>query len=67
MAYKEVKRRLDYQVAVKLVQQRIQHRNLIEYVTREVMKAITPEMQSKLIYYSIDQIAQDIDMGKHKK
>ncbi|XP_050296394.1 ATP synthase subunit b, mitochondrial-like [Anthonomus grandis grandis] len=63
-AYKEVKKRLDYQVAVELVRQRVQQRNLIEYVTREVTKAVTPEMQNELIYYSIDRIMQDLEKDK---
>ncbi|CAG9762057.1 unnamed protein product [Ceutorhynchus assimilis] len=66
-AYNEVKNRLDYHVAVELIRERIQHRNLIEYVTAEVTKAITPEMQDKLIYYSIDRIVEDLAKITEKK
>ncbi|KAH1007026.1 hypothetical protein HUJ04_004308 [Dendroctonus ponderosae] len=59
--YEEVKNRLDYQVAINGVRQKVQHRNLIEYVTREVLKSITPEMQSKLVDYSIDQILKNLE------
>lgn len=62
--YEEVKNRLDYQVAISEVRQKVQHRNLIEYVTKEVLKAITPEMQSKLVDYSIDQILRDLENAK---
>lgn len=65
--YKEVKNRLDYHVAAALVRQRIQHKNLVEYVTREVIKSITPEVQDKLIYYSIDNIVADLGKDDKKK
>ncbi|KAL1497560.1 hypothetical protein ABEB36_008501 [Hypothenemus hampei] len=65
--YDQVVKRLNYHVAVEEVKQRIVYKNLLDYVTTEVHKAITPEMQDKLIYYSIDQIMIDLQKEKDKK
>ncbi|XP_030762451.1 ATP synthase subunit b, mitochondrial-like [Sitophilus oryzae] len=64
--YQEVKKRLNYQVELVNIYKRIQQRNLVEYVTREVSKAITPEMQDKLIHFSIDQIVEEFNKGGKK-
>ncbi|XP_076268243.1 ATP synthase subunit b, mitochondrial-like [Rhynchophorus ferrugineus] len=62
--YREVLKRLEYQEALVQVHQKIQHKNLVQYVTREVTNAITPEMQDRLINYSIDKILEDINKIK---
>lgn len=62
--YTEILKRLDYQLALVQVHQKIQHKNLVEYVTREVTNAITPEMHDRLINYSIDKILEDLNKIK---
>ncbi|KAJ8963186.1 hypothetical protein NQ318_018652, partial [Aromia moschata] len=61
--YEEVKKRLDYHVAVALAHRKIVHKNLVEYVTREVEKSITPEMQKQLIDVSIESIISEFEKG----
>ncbi|CAG9838916.1 unnamed protein product [Diabrotica balteata] len=60
--YREVKRLLDYQVAVGGVWKKIQQRNLVQYVENEVRKQVrnTPEIETALISDSIDLLVQEL-------
>lgn len=59
--YKEVKKRLDYQVYVTNVWRRFLHKNLIDYVLKEVLKALTPEMHSQLMDSSIRLLILELE------
>ncbi|KAJ8924452.1 hypothetical protein NQ315_007249 [Exocentrus adspersus] len=62
--YKTVLDRLNYHVRVADVHSKIFHRNLIEYVTREVRKAITPELEKQMINISIDSLITELVKDK---
>ncbi|KAJ8934174.1 hypothetical protein NQ314_013528 [Rhamnusium bicolor] len=59
--YNEVKERLEYHVAVAMVHRKIYHKNLVQYVTSEVQKSITPEMQQQLINVSLESIVSELE------
>lgn len=65
--YGEVKRILDYQVEVAQVYKKIHHKNLLEYVLREVSKAVTPDMHDKLLNYSINKLLAELKKDDQKK
>lgn len=65
--YNEVKRYLDYQVEIAQVYKKIFHKNLLDYVFREVSKAVTPDMQDKILNYSIDKLVMKLKKEDEKK
>ncbi|KAJ8981345.1 hypothetical protein NQ317_002882 [Molorchus minor] len=64
--YEEVKKKLDYHVAIAQAHKRVIHKNLVDYVTREVRKSITPDMEKQLINVSIQTIISEFEKPKNK-
>nr|CAH7757159.1 unnamed protein product [Callosobruchus chinensis] len=58
--------RLNYHVAVGLVNQRIRHKNLVQWVHKEVLGALSPELHDKIINISIDNIIAELERNKPK-
>lgn len=56
--YDAVKRRLDYQVELALVEGRFVHKNIVLYVVNEVQKALTPDFLNKYM----DKCIQDLEV-----
>lgn len=63
--YKEVKKRLDYQVELVTVQDRLVHRNIVDWVIREVQKSLTPGVLDKYFDKCVEDLAKLIE--RHKK
>lgn len=66
MVHREVLKRLNYQIVVAEVYKRIFHRNLIDYVTKEVKKSITLEMEQHMINNSIDNLVAELEKSDNK-
>lgn len=67
VVYREVLRRLNYHIVVADVYKKIFHRNLIHYVTKEVKKSITPEMEHHMINISIDNLVAELEKTDNKR
>lgn len=67
IVYEEVKKRLDYHVELGQIYRRIHHKNLLEYVYKEVEKSITPDLHSKLINYGINMLVAELEKQDKKK
>ncbi|VEN48817.1 unnamed protein product [Callosobruchus maculatus] len=64
--HKEVLKRLNYHVAVSLVNKRIMHKNLVQWVQKEVLAALSPELHDKIINMSIDNMIRELERNKPK-
>lgn len=62
--YEQVTHILNYHAAVADLRRKIQQRNLVDYVTNQVLSSFTPEMQQELVNISIDNLIKEL--SKHK-
>lgn len=47
--YSEVKRRLDYQVEIQLVERRVKQKHLVNWVSSKVLSSITPDQDKETL------------------
>lgn len=47
--YAEVKRRLDYQVEIQLVERRVKQKHLVNWVSEKVLSSITPDQDKQTL------------------
>ncbi|KAI4468194.1 mitochondrial atp synthase b chain [Holotrichia oblita] len=55
--YKDVKRRLDFQISKVLIEKKFYHRNLIQWVVTQVIASYTAEQEIKTIDNCLDHLA----------
>lgn len=57
--YNTIKNILDYHIAAQQIWRRIQIKNLVEYVKREVVKSVTPDLEKACLDFSIEAIIDE--------
>uniref|UniRef100_A0A5S6QQ46 ATP synthase subunit b n=1 Tax=Trichuris muris TaxID=70415 RepID=A0A5S6QQ46_TRIMR len=58
IAHTEVKKRLDYMADVVAVKRKYQARNMVDWVVKEVVKAITPELEKATLQQCIQRLQE---------
>ena len=54
--YKEVKRRLDYQVQIQTIERKLAQKHMVEWIVENVRKAITPEQEKAVLSRCISDL-----------
>ncbi|CDW60011.1 ATP synthase, subunit b [Trichuris trichiura] len=57
-AHAEVKKRLDYMADVVAVKRKYQARNMVDWIVKEVVKAITPELEKATLQQCIQRLQE---------
>ena len=55
-AYNEAKRKLDYHVAIEAAQKQFEQKHLVNWVINNVHKSITPELQTRVLQQSLNDL-----------
>lgn len=58
VAYQEVRRRLDYQVAKQLAQGQFQQKHMVNWIIENVVKGITPQQEQETLKKCISDLKQ---------
>lgn len=63
--YEVVKKRLDFQLEAARIREKLAHKNIVNYVTREVNKSLSQEYLSKYFDRCVEDLA--VIIARHKK